>query len=123
MQSWGKFQSNQITKVTNSFGKIYHCLWNKMGINLGTKIQIYKAVILSSLLYVRILDTILITLMSLIFSTKGCLQTICGHNLGDKILNAKLFIKCTETFLIQLQLRWAGQVNYIPCFHQFRLHS
>ena len=42
---------NRIAKATTAFGKPRHRLWNETGIKLDTKIQVYKAVVLPTLLY------------------------------------------------------------------------
>ena len=110
--------TNRIAKATSAFGKLRHRLWNEVGIKLDTKIQVYKAVVLTTLLYgseswipywshINQLDVF----------HKGCRRTICGYTLEDKTSNANLFEKCKiggiKTFLIQSQLRWAGHVIWM----------
>ncbi len=106
---------HRIAKATNVFGKLRHRLWNERGVSLATKVQVYKAVILTTLLYsseswtpyrsqIRQLDVF----------HKSCLRTICGFTLQDRVTNADLFALCQidgiETFLMQSQLRCAGHV-------------
>lgn len=42
----------RITKANAAFGKLRHRLWNERGIRLETKIDMYKSVLLTTLLYV-----------------------------------------------------------------------
>ena len=42
---------NRMAKASIAFGKLDHHLWGQRGVKLDTKIQVYKAVILSILLY------------------------------------------------------------------------
>ena len=107
--------TNRIAKATSAFGKLRHRLWNEREMKLDTKIQVYKAVVLTTLLYgseswtpyrphINQLDVF----------HKGCLRMIYGYTLEDKISNADLLEKCKidgmETFLIQSQLRWVDHV-------------
>ena len=107
--------TNRIAKATSAFGKLRHRLWNEVGIKLDTKIQVYKAVVLTMLLYgLESWTPYRSHINQLDVFHKGCLRTICGYTLEDKISNADLLEKCKiggiETFLIQSQLRWAGHV-------------
>ena len=42
---------NHISKASKAFGKLRYHLWNERGISLNTKIGVYKAVVLTTLLY------------------------------------------------------------------------
>ena len=103
---------HRIAKAASAFGKLRHRLWNERGIRLDTKVQMYKAVVLTTVLYgseswtpyreqIRQLDVF----------HKSCLRAICGYSLKDKISNVELFNKCQiggieiMDFLIQSQLR------------------
>lgn len=106
---------NRIARATSAFGKLRHRVWNERGIRLEIKVQVYKAVVLTTLLYgseswtpyrkhIQQLDVF----------HKSCLRTICGFTLKDRVSNADLFMRCgisgIESFLMQSQLRWAGHV-------------
>ncbi len=95
---------------------LYRVLFWHFGICLATKVQVYEAVILTTLLYsseswtpyqsqIRQLDVF----------HKSCLRIISGFTLQDGVINADLFALCQidgiETFLMQSQLRWAGPTN------------
>ena len=106
---------NRIAKASSSFGKLRHRLWQDRGIRLETKIQVYKAVILTTLLYGSESWTLYRKqIEQLDVFHKGCLREICGKTLRDKMANADLFTMCNtdsiESFLMKSQLRWVGHV-------------
>ena len=115
---------NRISKAASAFGKLHHRLWGERGISLKTKVSVYRAVILTTLLYGSESCTPYRThIEKLDVSHKRCLRTICGYTLEDHITNSDIFRKCEisgiESFLMQSQLRWAGHVvrmddNRIP---------
>ena len=43
--------ANRISRARTSFGRLYSRVWNQKGIWLQTKIKVYKAVVLTNLLY------------------------------------------------------------------------
>lgn len=42
---------NRIAKTTSAFGKLRHRLWNERAIKLDTKMRVYRASVLTTLLY------------------------------------------------------------------------
>jgi hypothetical protein len=42
--------SNRIAKVSASFGRLHSNVWSKRGIKIGTKLKVYRAVVLPTLL-------------------------------------------------------------------------
>ena len=103
---------NRIAKATNAFGKLRHRLWDERGISLITKISVYRAVVLTSMLY-----------RSESWTLYKMHINAHGYTLENKLSNAELLAKCKiggiETFLLHSQLRWAGHVirmsgNRIP---------
>ena len=106
---------NRIAKASNAFGKLHHRLWNERGIRLETKIKVYKAVVLSTLLFGSEAWTLYrLQINQLDVFHKRCLRSICGYTLEDRVSNPVLLEKCKiggiETFLMQSQLRWCGHV-------------
>ena len=106
---------NHISKATEAFGKLRHCLWNARGISLKTKISVYRAVVLTTLLYGSESWTPYRTQINkLDVFHKHCLRTICSYTLEVRVTNADLFDKCNidgiEFFLMKAQLRWVGHV-------------
>ena len=89
--------------------------WDVGKISLKTKISVYRAVVLTTLLYGSETWTPYRThINQLDIFHKRCLRSICGYTWQDKISNLYLFTKCgiggIESFLMQSQLRWAGHV-------------
>ena len=104
-----------MAKASIAFSKLRHCLWGQKGVKLDTKIQVYKAVIISILLYGSETWTPYRSQINqLDVFPKRCLRSICGYTLGDKITNADLFARCRiggiETFHKKSQLKWADHV-------------
>ena len=106
---------NHISKATEAFGKLRHCLWNARGISLKTKISVYRAVVLTTLLYGSESWTPYRTQINKcdVFH-KHCTRTICSYTLEERVTNADLFDKCNidgiESYLMKAQLRWTGDV-------------
>ena len=105
----------RIGKASAAFGRLRHRLWSDHGIRLSTKIAVYRAVVLSTLLYgceswtcyrqhVRKLDR---------FHLR-CLRKICNISWKDKIPDTEVLERCrctgVEALLIQAQLRWSAHV-------------
>ena len=42
---------NRIFRATTSFGRLYSRVWNQKGLRLQTKLKVYKAAVLTNLLY------------------------------------------------------------------------
>ena len=113
--SLGDEINNRMAQASIASDKLRYRLWGQRRVKLDTKIQVYKAVMLSIFLYgfetwtpyrsqINQLD---------VFHQRG-LRSISGYTLGDKVLNVDLFARCgiggIETFLMQSQQRWAGHV-------------
>ncbi len=111
--------TQRIAKASASFGRLRHRLWNEHGIRLSTKIKVYKAVVLSTLLYgcetwtvyrrhVKQLDQ---------FHLR-CLRSICNIKWTDKVPNTAVLNRCNlpgiESMIIRAQLRWAGHIVRMP---------
>ena len=96
---------NRIAKAINVFGKLWHHLWDERGISLRTKIGVYIAVVLTTLLYGS---------ESWPSFKRTTNSSMCSINVFHKLSNADLLAKCKiggiETFLLQSQLKWAGHV-------------
>lgn len=105
----------RINKASAAFGRLQHRLWKERGVRLSTKIKVYKAVVLTTLLYggetwvqyrshVKKLEQ---------FHTR-CLRRICGVSWKDRIPNTEILSRCKitsiEAMLTRAQLRWCGHV-------------
>ena len=108
--------STRIAKASASFGSLLKRLWLNRDIRLDTKIAVYRAVILTTLLYgseswtlyrrhIKRLDH---------FHLK-CLRRIARITWQQKIPNTTVLEKCKmqgiEAHLHKSKLRWAGHVS------------
>ena len=105
----------RLAKANAAFGALRRRLWDDHGVRLDTKVAVYRAVVLTTLLYgseswttyrhqIKKLDR---------FHMK-CLRQITHIKWQDYIPNTTVLNKCKitgiEAFLIANQLRWAGHV-------------
>ena len=105
--------SARIGKASGSFGKLTKRLWSERGVRLATKINVYCAVVLPTLLYrceawtpyrrhIRRLDQ---------FHMR-CLRRIANIKWRDMIPNTEVLQRCAQTGIEQhikrAQLRWSG---------------
>ena len=114
----------RLSKANSAYNALTKRLWRKNGIRVGTKISVYKAAVLSSLLYgseawtltkknVRKLEKFHLT----------CLRKIAGIKWFHKVPNFKVLERChmssVSSMLDLNKLRWIGHVirmddNRIP---------
>ena len=107
--------TNRVSKASAAFGALYSRLWNVAGVRRETKLKVYHAVVVPSLLYacetwtyyrrhIRLLDN---------FHLK-CLKRILRIKWQDKISNVEVLKRANtvgmEAFLMKAQLRWIGHV-------------
>lgn len=107
--------TSRISKASSSYGRLQQRLWSERGIKLSTKIQVYQAVVLSTLLYgcetwtqyrahVKKLEQ---------FHMRS-LRRICGISWRDRIPNTDVLKRCNigsiESVITRAQLRWSGHV-------------
>lgn len=100
----------QIAKASSVFGKLYHRLWDSHDVLWKVKVDVYKSVVLTTLLYgteawtlyrkhIRQLDS---------FHMR-CLHEICRIKWSDKINNSEVLKRCNITsidaILIKTNLR------------------
>nr|VZI43406.1 unnamed protein product [Spirometra erinaceieuropaei] len=85
--------ANRISKASQAFGRLQSTVWNRPGLQLNTKLKMYKAVILPTLL---------------------CLRRILKLNWQDRIPDTDVLertgIFSIYSMLRQMQLRWSGHL-------------
>ena len=113
--SMDKEVSNRLAKAGASFGRLGPRVWGERGIKLSTKLAVYKAVVITSLLYgcetwtlykkqIRALDQ---------FHLR-CLRRIMGISWEDRVANTEVLRRTQmfgiEALIMRAQLRWVGHV-------------
>ena len=103
--------SARIGKASGSFGKLTKGLWTELGVPLITKVNVYCAVVLPTLLngceawtpyrrHMRRLDQ---------FHVR-CLRRIASIKWQDMIPNTEVLQRSAQNGITRAQLRWSGQL-------------
>ena len=107
---------NRLARANSAFGRLYKRVWNNKHLKKGTKISVYRAVVLTTLLYgseswvtyrhhLRLLERF----------HQRCLRTILNIHWSDYVTNVEVLeqaeITSIEAMLLKSQLRWAGHVS------------
>ena len=106
-------------KASVAFGKIRTNVWERNGIRLDTKLKVYKAVVLPTLLHACESWTVYERhAKKLNHFYLSCLRKILKIRWQDKILDTEVLKKAkmqsVHTLLPLAQLRWTGQVTRMP---------
>ncbi|BHF62397.1 hypothetical protein SprV_0200537900 [Sparganum proliferum] len=107
--------ANRISKASQTFGRLQSTVWNRHGLQLSTKLKMYKAVILPRLLYGAETWTVYAKqARRLNHFHLGCLRRILRLNWQDRIPDTEVLertgILSIYTILRQMQLRWSGHL-------------
>ena len=105
----------RIGKASAAFGRLSKRLWHVHGIHLSTKIAVYRAVVLSALLYSCDTWTTYCRHIQLLEQFhQRCLRRICNIKWQDRVSNLKVLKLCDlpsiECLIIKCQLRWTGHI-------------
>ena len=107
---------NRLSKASSSFARLSKRVWQIHSLRLFTKIQVYRAVVIPTLLYgaenwglyrkqMRLLERF----------PQRCLRSILGIKWQDYVSNEEVLKRASlpsiESILLQLQLRLAGHVT------------
>ena len=105
----------RIAKATSAFGRLTKRLWNTKGILLGTKVSVYKAAVLTSLLYgceTWTLNKKQTARLEKFHQTS--LRKIAKIRWFHKVTNYEVLSKCNipslESMIDTARLRWTGHV-------------
>ena len=107
--------SYTLAKASATFSKLHKNVWNRRGITTKTKIKVYRAFVLTTLLYGCETCTVYQRhARKLNHFHTTCLRKLLGIKWQDKIPDTE-FLTCADlpsiyTILMQSQLRWAGHV-------------
>jgi hypothetical protein len=107
--------TSRIGKASVAFGKLQRRLWNSHAIKLSTKIAVYRAVVITTLLYGCETWTVYRRhIKRLAKFHLRCLRKITNTKWQDQVPNTGVLEKChitgIEAFVIAAQLRWSGHV-------------
>ena len=107
--------NHRLSRASAAFGRLRHRLWDARGIKLATKIAVYRAAILSTLMYgCEAWTTYRRHVKKLDQFHMRCLRQIAGIKWQDKIPNTAVLEKCKisgiEALLMRSQLRWSGHL-------------
>nr|VZI05706.1 unnamed protein product [Spirometra erinaceieuropaei] len=99
--------ASRISKASQAFGRLRNTVWNRHGLQLSTKLKMYKAVILPTLLYTR-------RARRLNHFHLSCLRRILRLNWQDRIPDTDALERpgmlSIYSMLRQMQLRWSGHL-------------
>nr|VZI38632.1 unnamed protein product [Spirometra erinaceieuropaei] len=107
--------ANRISKASQAFGRLQSTVWNRHGLQLNTKLKMYKAVILPTLLYGAETWTVYTRqARCLNHFHLSCLRRILRLNWQDRIPDTDVLERTgmlsIYSMLRQMQLRWSGHL-------------
>nr|VZI53039.1 unnamed protein product [Spirometra erinaceieuropaei] len=107
--------ANRISKASQAFGRLQSTVWNRHGLQLSTKLKMYKAVILPTLLYGAETWTVYAKqARRLNHFHLSCLRRILRLSWQDRIPDTDVLertgILSIYAILRQIQLRWSGHL-------------
>ncbi|BHF81644.1 hypothetical protein SprV_0802477700 [Sparganum proliferum] len=105
----------RISKASQAFGRLQGTVWNRHGLQMSTKLKMYKAVILPMLLYGAETWTVYTKqTRRLNHSHLSCLRQTLKPRCQDRIPDADILertgILSVHSILEQLQLRWGDHM-------------
>ena len=108
--------ARRLAKASVSFGSLREKVWNKSGITVVTKLQVYKAIVLPSLLYGCETWTVYARHAKKLNSFHmRCLRSILHVKQEDRIPDTEVLERAKSESVFALlkrsQLRWAGHVH------------
>nr|VZI46089.1 unnamed protein product [Spirometra erinaceieuropaei] len=107
--------ANRISKASQAFSRLHGTVWNRHGLQLSTKLKMYKAVILPTELYAAETWTVYTRqARRLNHFHLSCLRRIVRLNWQDRIPDKEVLERTRMlsiyAMLRQIQLRWSGHL-------------
>ena len=107
---------NRLGKASSAFGKLRQRLWNNRHVSVRVKCKVYRAVVLSTLLYGAETWTIYRSQVKKLSTyMMRQLRDIMSIKWYDKITNVEILsranLPCMADILIEKNLRWLGHVH------------
>lgn len=111
--------SSRIAKAAAAFGRLTKRLWNEHGVKVFTKVRVYHAAVITTLLYGCETWTLYRRQVKLLENFHmRCLRQILHVTWQDKVSNNTVLERTescsSESLLIKAQLRWTGHVLRMP---------
>ena len=105
----------RISKASSSFGRLWNRVWGVRGIKQATKVAVYRAIVLPSLLYgCETWTCYRKHLKQLDQFHLRCLRKILGIQWEDRVTNQEVLRRANlsgiEAMVMTAQLRWSGHV-------------
>ena len=105
----------RIAKATSAFGRLTKRLWTNKGVRLDTKVSVYKAAVLTSLLYGCETWTLnQKQILRLEKFNQSCLRRIARIRWFHKVTNYEVLDRCKipsiQSMVDKAKLRWTGHV-------------
>ncbi|XP_072106353.1 LOW QUALITY PROTEIN: uncharacterized protein [Mobula birostris] len=109
----------RIAKASSAFGRLLSTVWGRRRISPATKLKVYRAVVLTTLLYACETWTVYRRhVTQLNHFHMACLRRILGIRWQDKVPDAEVLSRASlpsvHTRLMRAQTRWAGHVIRMP---------
>ena len=111
--TFSKDLDNRLSNANSSFGRLSKRTWQSHSLRLSAKIQVYRAVVITTLLYgaeTWVLFRKQIRLLQRFYQC--CLRSILGIKWQDYVSNEEVLktagLPSIESILLQVQLHWAG---------------
>jgi hypothetical protein len=109
----------RIAKASAAFGRLRIKVWDRRGISLPTKLKVYRAVILPTLLYACETWTVYRShARRLNHFHLSCLRKVLKIKWQDKIPDSEVLTRAglpsIHTLLVRAQTKWAGHVLRMP---------
>ena len=107
--------ARRISKASQAFGRLQASVWNRHGLQLSTKLKMYRAVVLSTLLYGAETWTVYANqARKLNHFHLSCLRRILKVKWQERIPDTEILertgVLSIQAMLRQIQLRWSGHV-------------
>ncbi|KAL0167122.1 hypothetical protein M9458_038966, partial [Cirrhinus mrigala] len=107
---------NRLAKANSAFGRLYKRVWYNKQLKQSTRISVYRAIVLTTLLYGSESWVLYRSQLRLLERFhQRCLRTILGIHWSDYVTNVEVLEQAEtvsiEALLLRTQLRWAGHVS------------
>ena len=112
--------NTRIGKASAAFGRLRDSVWSRSGIRLETKLKVYQAVVLPTLMYGSETWTVYQRhARKLNHLHLSCLRKLLKIKWQDRVPDTEVLSKANlpsiPTLLAEAQLRWTGHVTRMPC--------